>query len=492
LRSVLSASVIMGLSSVISVALSIVRQKVIAVVLGPEGIGVLGLLSTALNLGTIMFSLGLASSGVRYVARAREESEDGLALARSSLLYGSQLLGLLAAIVFIVFRAPIADVILGGSGSSKWILWLSLALGASVAAGGQLAAINGLSRISALAAVNIWGAGLSTVATVVAIAVSADAGLVTAIVAPPLAIWLAASWFSRDIKLLPFWRHLPSLWDSLISIAGLGLVFSAGFALTSLVQFLSRVVVERTLDLEAAGHFQAAWSVSKVYLGFVLSALAAEYYPRISSIANDTAAINRAVVQQVKHALLLAGPIILGMILFAPLVITTLYSGDFGETAVILRLQLAGDVPKIAVWALGFLLLAREARLMFFLAELLWSAFYLGSLVLLLPVFGLIVTGIVYAAAYILSLIVLIWFARTESNLLLDREVLWQLIPLSFVSLLVALLTSIETRVGFILSGVLTALVTVLCLYKIKVESRFSFRRLLNSFAGSNYFADRK
>ena len=347
--------------------------------LGAEGVGLLGLLATGLTLAVTLFSFGLASSGVRYVARAKESSETELLHTRSALFYGSQLLGLVGGLLFVLFRVPLASLILADSSKAAWVVWLGVALWASVAAGGQLAVINGLRRIGDLAKANLWGAALGTVATLVAISLSGDIGLVAAIVAPPLTTWLAAWWLSRDIATAPL-RAYGTLWRPLRSMLSLGVVFAASSVLTGAAQFVSRLVVERALDLTAVGHFQAAWSVSNIYLSFVLTALAAEYYPRISALADDKGALNEAVDAQLKLALLLAGPVILGMILFAPWAVTLLYSSTFSDTVAVLRWQLVGDVLKVAAWAVGFLLLAREARWPFFVSELVWNALYVGTL----------------------------------------------------------------------------------------------------------------
>ena len=153
----------MGVSSVGTILLSIVRQKFIAVVLGAEGIGLLGLLATGLTLAVTLFSLGLASSGVRYVARAKEQNETELLYTRSALVYGSQALGLLGGLLCVLFRVPLAALILGDSAKALWVVWLGVAVWASVISGGQLAVINGLRRIGDLAKANLWGAALGTV-----------------------------------------------------------------------------------------------------------------------------------------------------------------------------------------------------------------------------------------------------------------------------------------------------------------------------------------
>ena len=470
----------MGVSSVGTIFLSIVRQKFIALTLGAEGIGLLGLLATGLTLAVTLFSFGLASSGVRYVARAKEASETELCDTRSALFYGSQLLGLLGGLLVILFRVPLASLILADSSKAAWVVWLGVALWASVAAGGQLAVINGLRRIGDLAKANFLGAALGTVVTLLAISLSGEIGLVAAIVAPPVTTWLAAWWLSRDISTAPL-KAYAALWGPLRGMLGLGVVFAASSVLTGAAQFASRLVVERALDLTAVGHFQAAWSVSSIYLSFVLTALAAEYYPRISALADDKTVLNDAVDAQLKLALLLAGPVILGMILFAPWAVTLLYSSAFSDTVAVLRWQLVGDILKVAAWAVGFLLLAREARWAFFTSEFVWNALYVGTLFLLVPTYGLAAAGLLYALCYLLYLGLVTLWAKRESGFKMNSYVFRLLGGVLGSSILVTLLSATGIwSLGWFAALTVTLLVSAYCLVRLRRETGLGWSALLS------------
>ena len=53
------------------------------------------------------------------------------------------------------------------------------------------------------------------------------------------------------------------------------------------------------LGTHALGQFQASWTVSQQYIDFILAALAADYYPRLTGIVQDkTAAIHLINIKQ--------------------------------------------------------------------------------------------------------------------------------------------------------------------------------------------------
>jgi len=65
------------------------------------------------------------------------------------------------------------------------------------------------------------------------------------------------------------------------------------------------------------------------YLGFVLGAMATDYYPRLTAAISDTATATRLVNEQTEVALLLCAPVLLAMLGLAPWVIHLLYSAEF-------------------------------------------------------------------------------------------------------------------------------------------------------------------
>lgn len=434
MRAILRASAIMGSSSVLTILLSIVRQKVIAVELGPSGVGILGFLLTGLTLATTLFSVGIGQSGIRYIAVAAEQGRDALARTRGALTVAAHLLAAVALAGAFLFRIPLAALL---EADPRWMPWFGIGVWASVVSAGQLAVVNGLRRIGHLARAQVAGAALGTVVTVIAVLVAREAGLVAAVIGAPVGTWLAALWFTRDV---PF--RWPSGAGAFLRrvrpVLALGAAFSTSLMLMGVTQLLVRIDIEAVLGLEAAGFFQASWAISKVYMGFVLTALGAEYFPRISALAESPGRLNRAVREQISLVVPLAGAALLPMIVLAPLVLRLLYSVEFTVTTALLRWQLAGDVLKVAAWALSYHLLAREARWAFFAAEFLWNAAFVLSIHLFLPRFGLEVAGFAYLASYVIYFFAVLLLARLETAFNLG---------LGPLSVLVALLAAAVTAI---------------------------------------------
>jgi PST family polysaccharide transporter len=253
-------------------------------------------------------------------------------------------------------------------------------------------------------------------------------GLIAAFAAVPAATLLvgaAMAWstYPRGAR-VPRRLWAPQLGRMIL----LGLAVSLSVILTNATQLGARVWVSHELGLVEAGHLQACLAVGGIYLGFVLHALGAEFYPRISQLRDDRERFNRAANDQMRVVLMLGGPVIAWMITTAPWLLHILYDSDFSAGDTLLRLILIGDVFKLVGWCIGYIFLAQEARLKFFLAEISWNALFLA---VLLPFTqqGLEVVGLAYATAYVLYTVFSLRLAYRETAFVMApqsrRAVIW-------------------------------------------------------------------
>ena len=465
-----------GLSSIMVVALSAVRYKFVALEVGASGVGLLGILTSTANFGVVLFSLGLNTSGVQATAAALT---DGFKFqrVRSALLTSSCWLGILGGLVIGALGISLGGMLLPDELDLTLAISLGIALTAMVISGVQLALINGMGRVRSLAICSAFGALIGTAATVTALQFSGQAGIVAALVAAPLATLACSTWFvirapKPEILSKPKFSEWRTELRGLLTLGG---VVMFGLLLTSGTQLAVRIWLEQGQGLTAAGHFQAAWTITSMYLGFVLSAMAVEYYPRISSQVDNLVNLNKSVDAQVRIALILGAPVLLWMIVLSPLVLHILYAAGFQAATGILRLQLLGDILKIVGWAIAFLLLARRARGAFFIGELSFNVCYLAIAVPMAIRGGLSGLGIAYIGAYAVYLVVVLMLARRETSFVLRKET-WVLV-LALLSFGVAVLWGMESdsTVGStiaIATAAIATIVSLASLYRLRSKER--------------------
>lgn len=413
-RRILKSSSVVGGASVLNAVISLVRTKVLALLVGPVGIGLISLYRALLTTGTTVGMLGLDIVGTRQIAEA-DAAEDarGLAVARRALLWSSITLALLSGLVMLALRAPIAAYVLGSRSQAWAVAWLALGLAVSVGAAAQGALIQGMRRIGDIARVTLYGGLLNTAAGVALVWRWRMHGLVFYILVMPVANFLLGGWYCRKIPRPGHWSiavaELAPHWKMLLTV---GAPFMGGAVATAAVQLWLRVQVTHTLGAAALGQFQASYAVTQQYLALVLAAMAADYYPRLTGLFRDPAAATRLVNEQTEIALLLSGPILLLMIALAPWVVRLLYTAQFAPAAGVLRWQVLADVLKLASWPLGFVFLAAGDGKTFFWTELVSLLVIVAVVAALLRGFGLDVTGVAYLACYFVYLPIIYWLAR--------------------------------------------------------------------------------
>lgn len=427
---ILRSTSIIGGAAVLNIVIGLVRMKAVALLLGPAGVGLIGLATNVVGLAANVAGLGFGNVGTRQIAEASAQDDpQAIATVRRALFLGSILLAVLGGMGLWALREQVAIYLLGDPSQARLVGWLAPAVALTVAAASQSALLTGLRRIGDLARVQVAGSVLASVLGLVALWAWGQAGIVAFVLAVPLAAFLFGHVFvARLPKVQGAGGGLQALAVQWRTLARLGAAFMVAGLAVPAGQLLVRTLVQRELGAEALGQFQAAWAISMVYIGFVLGAMGADYYPRLSAVIADPAAVNRLVNQQTEVALLLATPVLLATLALAPWVVQLLYSVEFADAAGVLRWQVLGDFLKVASWPLGFILLAAGAGRVFLLSE--WFA--MGSFVLLtwlgLPLFGVTATGMAFLGLYVVYLPLIYVLARRRTGFTWDRAVAFYLL----------------------------------------------------------------
>lgn len=441
-RQILRSSSIIGGASVINILIGLLRMKVAAVVLGPAGVGLVGLLQQLMSTASTIAGMGMSGAGTRQIAEAAgQEDRATIAAARRALLWATVVLALAGALIVWLFREPLASLILDDTGKAGLVGWLALGVALSVAAGSQGAILNGMRRIGDLARVSVLSALISTLAAVPALLVWGEQAIMVLLLAPTIASFVFGHLYVSRMpnENLPR-TTLPGLqaqWGPLLRL-GIALMLSGLIAIAG--QLVVRTLVQKDLGAESLGYFTAAWTLSVTYIGFVLGAMGTDYYPRLTAVIHDKEAANRLVNEQTEVALLLAAPVLIAMMGLAPWIIELLYSEAFAPATDILRWMVLADILKIVSWPLGYILLARGAGRIFILTETLGTGVFVLSVAIGLPLLGETASGMAFLALYLAYLPLVWWLGRRFIGFRWSQAVRFQMVLVIITALFVALM----------------------------------------------------
>lgn len=462
-RQILRSSSITGGASIINIIISMLRTKLVAVLLGPAGLGFIGLLQALMNTASIVAAVGFGTVGTRQIAEsAGSEDVAEIVAVRRALFWGTLLLSVVGGVIFWALRDVLAAQVLHDPAQGSTVGWLAIGVALTVASGSQGALLNGMRRISDLAFVSIGSALCSTVLGIAALVVWGERGVLFFVVLLPLSSFLLGSWHVS--RLPPIERQVTPMhvltghWKTMLR---LGAAFMVSGVLMTAAQLVIRTLVQRELGVEAVGYFQAAWVIAMTYLGFVLGAMGTDYYPRLTATMHDRIAVNKLVNEQSEVALLLAGPVLLTMLGLAPWVIELLYSRAFGGSIIVLEWSVLGDVLKVVSWPLGYLILAAGDGRTYLLSQSVSVVIYVGLTWIGLPLMGIGATGVAFFGMYVIGLPMLYYLAWRRTGFQWQGRVFWNALVLLVLALAVflAALWSKWLGAGF---GVIAALMLAL------------------------------
>jgi antigen flippase len=421
---ILKSSSVIGGSQVISYAIGLFRTKAVALLLGPAGVGFIGLYNSIIEVSKTVSGMGLRSSGVREIASAIGQNDDELvgqlqlAIRRLAVCLGvviACLLGLASPLV--------STLVFGNPAKSSAFAILAVILvfnGINVA---QTATIQGYRQVGDLARMSILGAVFSTLIAVGLYAVFGEAGIVPALVAMSAIAVLVAWRYSRRFWVIPEhrdWSTSRMHWKRLV---GLGSAVAWGALLGALVPFFARSLVVRELGIEANGIYMAAWAISGLFAQFIITAMSADFFPSLSAVSHDDAKMNRLVNEQIEVGVLIALVGLLTASVFAPLAIRVLYTPEFLPSAILLQWFLLGIFGRVVSWPMGMLVLAKGHSKTFAVLQSISVPIHIGWILLCFHYFGLEGAAMAFALQNIIYVPALLMFLRKQYALCWTNEV---------------------------------------------------------------------
>jgi PST family polysaccharide transporter len=399
-REILRSTALIGGASAATVCIGIARTKAMALILGPAGFGLMGVYLTIVDLTRSVAQLGINASGVRQIADA-SASDDRLRLARTitALRRVSLLCALLGAALLAALAVPVAVLTFGDAQHAAAIAGLGAAVFFGSLAAAQGALLQGLRRVGDLARVAVAGGVIGSAAAVALVLVFGSEGMVPALAALAAGAAAASWWYARRVRVDDVGPiGTAALTTEIAALARLGLAFLASGLLTALAAYAVRGIVLRHAGLEAAGLYQAAWTLGGFYIGFVLQALGTDFYPRLVGAKADDALCTRLVNEQAHVSLLIALPGVLATLTLAPVALEWLYSAAFAPAVPVLRWIVLGMALRVLTWPLGYIVIAHDRQRLFMGIEAAWATASIGLAWIFVEAFGVVGSGIAFFA----------------------------------------------------------------------------------------------
>lgn len=356
---------------VFNIVISILRSKIIAVLLGPAGMGIAGLFTSTTSLVSGITNFGLGTSAVREVAAA-SESGDVNRVSRVVTVFRRLvwITGTLGAVVTLVIAPWLSQLTFGSKDYTLAFRWLSVTLLFNQLASGQNVLLQGMRRLKFLARANVVGSVIGLLISVPVYYFWRIDGIVPAIILTSIASLTIASYFSSKIKVDKAVVENRDVIAEGQGMMKMGLMLSISGLITTAASYIVRIYISNTGGVEYVGLYSAGFAIISTYVGLVFTAMSTDYYPRLSGVAHDNRQSSNLINQQAEIAILIIAPILTVFLIFINYVIILLYSNKFTSINGMVHWAALGMFFKAVSFPIGYILLAKGASKTFFWSEL--------------------------------------------------------------------------------------------------------------------------
>lgn len=354
----------------------LIANKILAVTLGPMGVG---LLATYRQVHDMATGLGIFGAGAGQI-QALSSVEGEARRRRVVTSVWLSLCGAVIAALTLLLTAPLIAQHVFRDGSPGIVLGvrcLALTVGIAIIGVTLQGLINVSRAIGRLAIVQVLGSlTLALVAWPLAQLAVGGEGLAFLgfVLLPIVAQFAAATWYIRKLgwmePVLEAFTRKPAREDMAHQLRFFAAGLSAG-ALSAVCFMAMRALLVETGGQEFHGLFQAAWTLALQNVGLLTSAAITYLLPTMAGAASSEER-SRTVNDAVEMLALCSIPLIGGALLFQPLILELLFSRRFLPAADALTWMLIGNYFRV-IQSLYFNVAVSAARVrVMMIIEIAW------------------------------------------------------------------------------------------------------------------------
>lgn len=395
----------------LNVLIGLVRNKFVAMLLGPGGMGLVSLFNTTVQLLSQATNLGISFSAVRHISEYYDAGETEKAEHYVKVVRGWCLLTALVGMLLCIGLGPfLSNTTFAWGNHTLHFMLLAPAIGMLAITGGETAILKGQRKLGALALVQITAALASLLISVPVYYFFNQAGIVPVIVLMAFVTMCATVWFS--------WRIFPLRLSGTRGILGEGMEMvrlGVAFTLAGIVGSAAEMIVRSYLnvvgDLDVLGLYNAGYMISITYAGMVFSAMETDYFPRLSGVNHDVEATNNTVNRQMEVSLLVVAPMLTALIALLPVLIPYLFTSEFVPVVPMAQVTALAMFFKVMTLPVAYITLARGCSMSYLGLE---TAYYVVLVLLIVfsyEQWGLLGTGIAIVLAHVFDYVMINLYA---------------------------------------------------------------------------------
>lgn len=374
--SITKAIGLFGGVKVFQILVSLVKNKLIAILLGPTGMGISGMILSTTVLISSLTNFGLQVSGVRDVSKAYSSNDKVTINGTVSVLRRLVLFtGVLGSILTFILAPILSQWAFDDAGYTNAFRLVSVVLFLDQVCIGQTVLLQGTFNYKYMAKASLWGSILGLVISVPIYYLWHFDGIVPVIILTSVANLILSTYYSRKI---PYEKQRMTFSETMKKgrlMLVLGLAIASTGILDNSKIYLIRLVISRFGDISDVGLYTAGVAVANQYIGMVLMSMASDYSPRLASVSDNLDTFKETINRQIKLLVTLVTPLVLLFILFIQPITIILYSSKFLPIIGMLEWMMLGMLFRSVAWCITFCYVAKGDAKFFFWNEVITTLY---------------------------------------------------------------------------------------------------------------------
>lgn len=391
----------------LSILVGVVRNKLVASLLGTEGMGLVALFNSTIKLLGDSTNLGLSMSSVREISDAygndqKERLEHAVQLIRSWSLF-TAIMGMLVCLVF----SPLLNRwVFSWGDHTLHFVFLSPVIALMAITGGELAILKGTRQLRHLAALSVYNVIAAFLIAVPLFYYWRESAIVPSIFFVSLAQMILTISYSYRL-FHPTFSFNKTIFREGIGMVKLGIAFVLAGILGSGAEFLIRSYLNNAGSLDTVGLYNAGYMMTMVYAGMVFSAMETDFFPRLSGIKGTGPELNDVVNKQIEVCLLLISPMLVAFLVALPILLPLLYTGKFMPALGMMQITVLAMYMRAIKLPISYLPLAKGDSGVYLLMEGVYDVVVVVLVILAYQYYGLTGTGAALAIASVFDFLML-------------------------------------------------------------------------------------
>lgn len=396
----------------VNILVGIVRNKLVATILGPAGMGLISLFNSTINLLANSTNLGISMSAVKNISEAYDNG-DKKTLERIVRMVRSWcvITGIAGMLLCIILSHLLSKWTFGWGDHTLHFIFLSPIVAMMAVTGGEMAILKGVRQLKSLASISFYNVLAALFTSVPLYYFFGEKAIVPSLAVMAFTQMGLTIWFSYRLFPFSYTKDRKNL-DEGMSMVRLGIAFVIAGILGSGAEFVIRSFLSYTSSLETVGLYSAGYMMTMTYAGMVFSAMETDFFPRLSACHNLSTTTSTVVNRQIEVSFLLVSPMLVFFTIMLPILIPLLYSGKFTPVVSMMQVTVFAMYFRAIKLPISYLPLAKGDSKSYLLLEAIYDILLVACVALAFIKWGLLGCGIAITVVGIIDFIIILSYTR--------------------------------------------------------------------------------